>query len=102
GYSVGGPIVRDKLLFFNSIEWLRIRSQDTVSTFVPTPEFIAASDAATQAFFSGYSTTTPINGRIFTRGQIAAGAPDGPFQSLPAGLPVFGEVVESIPTDAGG
>ncbi len=102
GYSVGGPVVKDKLLFFQSTEWLRIRSQDTVSTFVPTPEFLAASAPATQAFFSGYSTTLPINGRVVTRGQIAAGAAGGPFQSLPASLPVFGEIVQSIPTDAGG
>ncbi len=102
GYSVGGPIIEDKLLFFSSTEWTRVRSQDTVSTFVPTPELIAASAPATQAFFSGYSTTFPINGRVFTVGQIPAGAAGGPFRSLPASLPAFGEILQSIPTDAGG
>jgi hypothetical protein len=99
GYSIGGPIVKDKLLFFNSIEWLRVRSQDTASAFVPTPEFIAAAAPATQNFFSGASLRTPINGRILFRGDLAGGAT---FNALPAGLPILGEVIYSVPADAGG
>ncbi len=101
GYSVGGPIVKDKLLFFNSIEWTRVRSSDTVTSLVPTAEFIAASNANTQAFFNNYSLEQAINGRLITRGEIG-GTAGGPFAALPAGLPVFGEVFQAVPTDAGG
>ncbi len=101
GYSVGGPILEDKLLFFNSIEWIRVRSQDTAIALVPTPELIAQTPANVQAFFAPFSLSTPINGQVFTVGDIG-GNPDGAFAALPSGLPAFGEVFYSVPADAGG
>ena len=101
GYSIGGPIVKDKLQFFNSIEWLRVRSSDTITSLVPTAEFLAQTNANTQAFFNNYSLEQAINGRLITRGEIG-GTAGGPFAALPAGLPVFGEVFQAVPTDAGG
>jgi outer membrane receptor protein involved in Fe transport len=102
GYSVGGPIVRDRLLFFNAIEWTRVRSWDTVFTLVLTPEFLAASAPATRAALGGYTTTTPINGRILTAGQLRAeGVSGSAFDALAPDLPVLGQVIERIPTDAG-
>lgn len=99
GYSIGGPIVQDKLLFFNSTEWIRVRSFDTISVVVPTPEFIAASAPETQQYFANFSLAAPITGRIFRRGDIAVTS--GPFAALPASFPVFGEVFLPVPTDAG-
>ena len=99
GYSIGGPIVKDKLLFFNSIEWLRVRSQDTTSAFVPTADWIGASAPVIQQFFAGYSLRTPINGRVLYRSDLVGGPV---FNALPAGLPILGEVIYSVPSDAGG
>jgi hypothetical protein len=101
GYSVGGPVIKDKLLFFQSTEWLRVRSQDTAIAIVPTPEFIAQTPANVQAFFAPFSLSTPINGRVFTAGEIG-GNPGGPFSALPSNLPAFGEVFYTVPADAGG
>jgi Carboxypeptidase regulatory-like domain/TonB dependent receptor/TonB-dependent Receptor Plug Domain len=102
GYSVGGPIIKDKLLFFSSTEWIRVRSTGSFLSIVPTPEFLAQTSAATRDFFSGFPLATPINGRLITRGEITGLNAGGPFASLPAGLPVFGEVIRDIPTNAGG
>ncbi len=111
GYSVGGPVFKDKLLFFNSVEWLRIRSQDTRIAWVPTPDFLSQTGAATQAFFGAYQLRSPITGQIVTRGDLVPNFVDdpndpndqaSPSQLLAANLPVFGQVAYSFPTDAGG
>ncbi len=104
GYSLGGPIVKDKVHFFSSLEYTPIRSTDTEISWVPTAEFIAASNAATRAFFDAYGKGATINGPILTRDQVSAivGTGSGAFSQLPGNLPVFGQVQKSLPIDAGG
>ena len=46
GFSIGGPIRRDKMHFFSSLEYIRVRSADTLISWVPTPEFIARERAS--------------------------------------------------------
>ncbi len=73
GYSVGGPVIKNKLFFFNNIEWTRVRSPATLTAFVPTPQFIAAAAPATQAFFQAYGnlgTARPL--QVYTKDQISA------------------------------
>jgi outer membrane receptor protein involved in Fe transport len=102
GYSVGGPIIRDKVLFFNSVEWIRVRSSTSAISLVPTPQLIASSAAATRNFFAPFPLVAPINGRLIRRGDIEGLNDGGPFASLPADLPVFGESIRSVAANAGG
>ena len=89
GFSIGGPVVKDKLHFFSSLEYIRVRSADTEISWVPTPQFLSASAPATQAFFNAYggsqhqrSDADPRRGdgdrgRRCRRVQQSAGGPPG-------------------------
>ena len=109
GYSVGGPVIKNKLFFFQSTEWTRIRSSANLSRLVVTPEFIAASDPATQAFFAGVpSSLRPgaSSGGFLTAAQVNTSlGSTGAFGTLATAnptLPVLETVNFSVPTDAGG
>jgi hypothetical protein len=101
GFSAGGPVIRDKTFFFGSAEWVRVRSSVETPFYVPTPELIAASSAATQSIFSQFAPPT-ITGQKLTASDLGLGPlnkADG--TPLAASTPLFGRVSLSLPRDAG-
>ncbi|MEO5936884.1 MAG: TonB-dependent receptor [Terriglobales bacterium] len=105
GYSIGGPIAQDKLFFFNSTEFIRVRSASTQQVYVAMPQFIAAAAADTQAFFAAFGQlSTPVNGTILTKNDLALPpvGGSGNYDALPGTTPIFGQVKYLTPTDAGG
>ncbi|MBL8188580.1 MAG: carboxypeptidase regulatory-like domain-containing protein, partial [Acidobacteria bacterium] len=107
GYSLGGPIIQDKLHFFSSTEWTRVRSSTPIINVVPTPQLIAASNVNTRNFINAYQLARPINGTIYTVGDVvsAIGAnafgANSAFASLPANTPAFGQTRFAVPENQG-
>jgi hypothetical protein len=58
GYSIGGPILKNKLFFFNSTEWIRVRSNATETQSILDPAFLTQPGVSpnTQAFFDAYGS----------------------------------------------
>ena len=58
GYSIGGPIVKNKLFFFSSTEWTRVRSSATNTQSIIDPAFLTQPgvNPATVAFFNAYGS----------------------------------------------
>jgi len=108
GYSIGGPIKKNKLFFFQDSEWTRVRSAAPQTALVPTPQFIAAAAPATQAFFAAYGKLRPDLTTLatFTKAQLnpctKGAAASDPCTALPGSTPLFNEVTYNTAADAGG
>jgi len=114
GYGIGGPIVKDKLFFFQSSEFTRVRSSASALALVPTPQLLAVTASNVQAFFSKYGPTTAPFVATKTKADLVTCDSTGnnctpvynvggPFDTaVAAGVPAFGLVNFTVPQDAGG
>jgi hypothetical protein len=99
GFAVGGPVVRNKLFFFGSTEWTRVRSGATLTAAVPTPQFLALMAPNVQNYFSTYGGGKTFN---FTQTYASGANGIGSIAGVPDGTPVFGLVSFTAPANAGG
>ncbi len=102
GGAIGGPIVKEKLFFFASTEFIRVRSASPQIAAVPTSEFLAAAPANVQSYFNTFGGNTNFN-VLSTTSNLQAGGGTAPLYSqLDPSTPVFNVVQFLAPGDAGG
>lgn len=112
GYSIGGPAIKEKLYFFNSSEWTKVRSYTPVINIVPSADLIAASAETTRTYFSRFALANSLPtdndenaSKLYTKAEIASLFPiikGGAFDKIKSDKIVFGQVVNNQAADAGG
>ncbi len=100
GAAVGGPVVKNKLFFFGTGEWIRVRSSAVVTAGIPTSQFLALAAPNIQSYFSTYGGGAPTTfAQTYTASQVYGSALP---PTLPGSTPMFGIVTYTAPTNAGG
>src|SRR6266699_4013264 len=70
GFAVGGPIIKDKLFFSASSEWLRVRSSALQTEETLDPTFLGMLPTNVQNYFTAFGTGAfPATG-VVTAGQL--------------------------------
>ncbi len=100
GFTLGGPVLKDKLFGFGGAEWVRVRSSANLTAGVPDPAFLAVAAPNIQDFFGAYAGNNTFNvAQRYTAAEVYGDA-------VPAGLnpatPTFDAVAFQGPQNAGG
>ncbi len=108
GYSIGGPVIKNKLFFFNSTEWIRVRSSAALNRWVLTPQFLALPQvAANAAAFvnAGTLKSSVVRQQVLTAAQVRSAigytSVTNPLSTIPAATPMLQGISYTVPSNSG-
>lgn len=108
GFEVGGPVLKDKLFFMGSTEWLRVRSNAIETAETLDPAFIALLPANTQAYYKQYGGGVVASKGVATNFAQLQAADSGVLNlingttPIAPSTPIFDNNIFTAPFDAGG
>jgi outer membrane receptor protein involved in Fe transport len=95
GFSVGGPIIKNKLFFFENLEWIRVRSAGQNEAAIIDPASYSLLGADSAAFMTQYGSKLATG--VTTKATGPCNTPGNPGVGITCDL-----VNYTAPTDAGG